>query len=72
MLASESKEMSKLKENHAELTMESPYELSEMYFDSEIMKFLTEYTLRYILQRNNVDFSLSEMDKQKFIGTGPV
>lgn len=53
MLPIESEKMLPLEEIWPELATKSPYELFQMYFDSELMKILVVETLIYALQKNN-------------------
>lgn len=61
-----------LEETQTELTVKSLYKLFQMYFDSVIMKRLTEETLRYALQKSNNVVSITEMDIQKLFRNRPV
>ena len=46
---------------------ETPQELFEIWFDSDIMNLILEETLKYVMQNNNYTFLLSEKLLELFI-----
>ena len=57
-----------LEEAHTEILYLAPYDLFKLYFDEDVYSLITIESERYVKQKLNHSFSLSEADLDVFLG----